>query len=295
MRYFVAGGEDEFLDRAAREGRRGAFVQLSAGVTHYELSGPDDGPLVVLIPGLTIPLDFWDSITASIHRRGLRTLAYSAFGRGYSDRVRGPYDRALFVRQLDELLRTVDAENVHLVGSSMGALIALSYLRGQPQNAPASLTLSGPAGVGGTPNLAARLPNRGPIAPLFGKYLLRRALLGHLSHNVATEAEAARLRPLIIDGFRFQGSMYALLSTLQEFPLTDQEDLFDAARSSLPPTMLLWGSADQVTAASGFGRAKQLLRPMRDELLDGVGHMISFERPDDYAERLTAFALEQHG
>lgn len=292
MRYFVARGESRPLGPPAERSPRGRFARLSDGLTHYELAGPTDGSLVVFVPGLTIPFNFWDGVTTRLHARGLRTLTYSAYGRGRSDRVRDPYDQALFVRQLDELVRTVDAERIHLVGSSMGALIALAYAR-TPGAPVASLTLSGPAGLGRERNPMSALPDRGPLAPLLGKYLLRGVLLRHLAHNVRTAEDAARLRSLVLDGFQFEGSMYALLSTLMRFPLVAQHDLFNASTARLPPTMLLWGTEDRITPADAYEQAVELLRPTTARLIDDCGHMAPFERPEEFAQSLETFVTEQ--
>jgi hypothetical protein len=56
MKYFVAAGEDRRLDAATRGRLRGSYIQLSDGITHYELTGPDGGDVVVLAGGLTILL-----------------------------------------------------------------------------------------------------------------------------------------------------------------------------------------------------------------------------------------------
>ncbi|CAM3705261.1 alpha/beta fold hydrolase [Smaragdicoccus niigatensis] len=291
MRYFVARGESRSLDAAARAGQRGAFAVLSDGTTHYDLAGPADGPLVVFVPGLTIPLTFWDDVTHRLHDKGFRTLTYTAYGRGYSDRVHGRYDRGLFVRQLDDLIRHLEVTNIHLVASSMGALIALAYTAASSAKV-SSLTLSGPAGLSAERNPIALLPDSGPITPLLGKYLLRNNLLGHLAHNVQTAEDAERLRSIVLQGFQFEGSMYALMSTLKHFPLVGQDDLFDAARRHLPPTLLIWGSNDQVTPADGYPRAVELLRPRRAELIDDCGHMASFERPTQFTNTLASFLTE---
>jgi pimeloyl-ACP methyl ester carboxylesterase len=290
MRRFVARGEIRKLDEVACRGQRGSFTRLSDGHTHYELAGPDADPLVVLVPGLTVPLDFWDGVVARLNDRGVRTLAYSAYGRGFSERVAGPYDPALFVRQLDELLHAVDARDIHLVGTSMGALIALRYAhrRGVPI---ASLTLCGPAGFAKQDNPVAKLPE--PLAVLVGKHLLRRNLLRHLARNVGSEVDAARLRPLVLKGFQFEGSAYALLSTLRHFPLAAQDALFDATAMTLPPTMLLWGTEDQVTPVTDYGRAAELLRPVAQRVIEGCGHMVPFERPGEFADHLQSFITER--
>jgi pimeloyl-ACP methyl ester carboxylesterase len=289
MRYFVAHGERRAVRDADREGRRGDFARLTDGVTHYEFTGPRDGPLAVFVPGLTIPLGFWDAVVRMLHTVGIRTLTYSAYGRGRSDRVEATYDRDLFVRQLDELLAQVARTTpVHLVGSSMGALIALAYCRRAGHRVDA-LTLSGPAGLHRERNPAANLPRRGPLAPLVGRYLLRRGLLRHLAHNVRSADDAARLRALVLEGFEFEGSMYALLSTLMNFPLAEQDELFDNSPGVLPPTMLLWGAEDEVTPISDFGRAVELLHPVQAHVIDECGHMAAFERPAEFACHLARF------
>lgn len=289
MRYFVAHGETDRLGPGTRVGRRGDFAVLSDGTTHYEFAGRGDGPVLVFVPGLTIPLEFWDDVTAVLHGRGFRTLTYSAYGRGYSDRVRGRYGRPLFLRQLDDLIRHLGLSDVHVVGSSMGALISLAYAA-SPGSRAASLTVSGPAGLSAERNPIALLPD--PLTPLAGKHLLRRNLLAHLGRNVQSTVDTERLRTLVLDGFRFEGSMYALTSTLKHFPFTNQDALFDTATAGLPPTMLVWGANDRVTPATAFDRAVELLRPVRAEHLPDCGHMASFERPRQFADLLTTFVTE---
>jgi len=56
MKYFVASGEDRRLDLATREQLRGSFIELPSGITHYELSGPAQGRVVVLVGGHRSPV-----------------------------------------------------------------------------------------------------------------------------------------------------------------------------------------------------------------------------------------------
>ncbi|MFF4806589.1 alpha/beta hydrolase, partial [Streptomyces sp. NPDC001351] len=48
MKYFVAPGEDRKLTADSRGALRGSFIELSDGVTHYELTGPEDGEVVLM-------------------------------------------------------------------------------------------------------------------------------------------------------------------------------------------------------------------------------------------------------
>ena len=218
MKYFVDTSEDKRLDAASREHLRGDFIDLSDGVTHYELRGPDDGEVAVLAGGLTIPLFYWDDVAPRLHERGMRTLAYSAYGRGYSDRVHTRYDEALFVRQLRELTETLELPaRRHIVGTSMGALIAMASIA-QGATIATTLTLIGPAGLSTASAMQQRLLHNDLIATVVAKRFGRRILMGHLGHNVSDPQRAADMTAMISDCYRYEGSMYAFFSTLQNFP-----------------------------------------------------------------------------
>jgi pimeloyl-ACP methyl ester carboxylesterase len=294
-RAYVARGEDLVLDETARAAARGSFVTLSDGVTHYELAGPDSGPLVLLIPGITIPLGYWDAIAVDLHARGMRTLAYSAYGRGWSDRVEGRYDQALFLRQLGELIDAVGARDpLHVVGTSMGGLIAMAYVTQHGDPKPLSLTLIGPAGLTEQSQLGARLLAIDPLARVMGKFLGHNALLKHLSHNVRSSEDTERLVRLVSEPYRFHGSIYALLSTLRDYPLDAQQDLYRQAGSQHIPTMLLWGKHDQVTPIEKLDTVRELLQPDECHVVADCGHMIPFEDPHGTVRLLAAFFQQTH-
>ena len=66
----------------------GKFVKLRRGVTHYRQFGPEKGPLVACIQGLT-PSFVFEGIAEAYVKNGYRVLAYDQYGRGFSDRPAG--------------------------------------------------------------------------------------------------------------------------------------------------------------------------------------------------------------
>ncbi|WP_103343228.1 alpha/beta fold hydrolase [Amycolatopsis sp. CA-126428] len=290
MKYFVASDEDRRLDAATRRTLRGGFVALSDGVTHYELTGPAHGALAVLVGGITIPLSYWDGFAARLHARGLRTLTCSAYGRGYSDRIEGPYDEALFVRQANELTTALGLTGPHhVVGTSMGALVAMAYANRYPE-AVATLTVVGPAGLGERPRPQRLLRNdvvAGIVARRFGRKLLE----GHLGHNVRDPDLSAELVAMVRDAYRYEGSLYAFFRTLQDFPLYAREELFRRTGTLGLPVLLLWGDDDQVTPITHLGTVTALLHPRQTHVLTACGHMAPYERPDDAGDLLASFAV----
>jgi len=290
MRYFVAHGEHRRLDQATRDELRGSFVHCSDGVTHYELTGPADGELVVLAGGLTIPLFYWDAFAEELHGRGYRTLAYSGYGRGYSDRVRAVYDEALFVRQLSDLIERLGSPGPwHMLGTSMGAPVALAFVERHIEQT-ATLTLVGPGGLETKPPAGAGLLRHDRVGALLGKYLGSRMLRNHLSHNVRDPQRSAALSAMVRECYEFEGSMYALLATIEDFPLTARQDLFVRVGASPVPSMLLWGDEDRVTPIIRFDEVRNLLAPMESHVIEECGHMAPYERPAAVAAKFGAFA-----
>jgi pimeloyl-ACP methyl ester carboxylesterase len=292
MRYFVASDEDRRLDAAARRTLRGSFVALSDGVTHYELAGPEDGALVLLVGGITIPLSYWDRTAERLHARGLRTLACSGYGRGGSDRIDGPYDEALFVRQLAELASALDLTPPwHVAGTSMGALVAMAYANRYPEHT-ATLAVVGPAGLSARPAAQRLLRNdfvAGFVARRFGRGLLE----GHLGHNVRDPGLSAELVAMVRDAYRFEGSLHAFFRTLRDFPLYERQELFRRTGDLGLPALLVWGDEDQVTPITQLDAVRGLLRPQQTHVIPQCGHMAPFERPHDVGDLLASFAVPQ--
>ncbi|GAS91252.1 alpha/beta fold hydrolase [Mycolicibacterium brisbanense] len=289
MKYFVAAGEGRRLDATTRRSLRGSYIQLSDGVTHYELTGPDGGDVVVLAGGLTIPLFYWDELAAELHTRGLRTLAYSGYGRGYSDRIVARYDQTLFVRQLRELIERLEVPvPCHVVGTSMGALVAMAYVSNHVAST-ATLTLVGPAGLSRQPVIPKLLLGNDFTASVVAKHLGRRILQQHLGHNVADPARAAELGVMVGDAYRYEGSIYAFFQTLKHFGLFDRAELYRQTGTLPVPIQLIWGSEDHVTPISSLDQVRKLLQPSQCHIIDDCGHMAPFERPAVVADQLATF------
>ena len=89
---------------------------------HYERHG-DAGDPMLLVMGLGSPLEFWEFQTP-VFARSHRVCVYDNRGVGRSDKPVGPYD----VRTLaGDAVRVMDAcgfERAHVVGLSMGGMIA---------------------------------------------------------------------------------------------------------------------------------------------------------------------------
>ncbi|MEY2838459.1 MAG: hypothetical protein RJB60_758 [Pseudomonadota bacterium] len=291
LSYFVARGETRSLTDSTRLGLRGSFIHLSDGVTHYELSGRSDGEIVLLMPTLMAPLFYWDQFARWLHAMGLRTLTYSAYGSGYSDRVSGQYGPALFVRQAQELLTKLGLHEVHhVIGASLGAVVAMDFLQKMRcRTSTRTLTLVGPIGVTSRFPFLAYVARNKVLAQIVGPGLGWVGTEYQVKKSVRASEHAALLKQMMDESSCYEGSTYALLSTLRAFSSINQQALYlQASRLSIP-ILLLWGEEDRMAPARNQGEAKSLLQPVYVRLIPECGHMAAFERSDLVARVFSFF------
>ncbi|MEV6336103.1 alpha/beta hydrolase [Nocardia vinacea] len=288
MKYFVVRGETRQLNQVTRAELRGEFIECGDGITHYEIGGPAAGETVVFAGGMTVPLFYWDQLVAELQSRGFRTVTYSAYGRGYSDRAQATYDQALFVRQLADLTERLGlTERFHLVGTSLGALVSMAFAQ-QYTDRIATLTLAGPAGLQSAPAAAALL-RREKLGTVLAKRLGSRMLDRHLAHNVRDPQQSAALTAMVHECYRFEGSVYSLAATLADFPLSGRQDLYRHTGTLPIPRLLLWGDEDQVTPITHYDEVCALLAPVESHIVAPCGHMVPYEEPAQMSRRFAAF------
>ena len=91
--------------------------------TRYDVSG--EGPAVILIHGVGSSRQSWDGVVERLE--GYQTLRYDLRGHGEFGKPAGPYTLDNFVADLAALLDHVGIARSHVVGFSLGGLIAQGF------------------------------------------------------------------------------------------------------------------------------------------------------------------------
>ena len=106
---------------------------------NYEIDG--DGPeTIVLINGLADDCTTWAGQLPDFHAAGYRVLRFDNRGIGKSSRPKGPYTTGLMAQDAKALIDALKLKDFHLVGVSMGGMIAQEYALAYPDDLR-SLTL----------------------------------------------------------------------------------------------------------------------------------------------------------
>lgn len=100
------------------------FVRASDGVRlHYSQTGRPGGPPVVMIQGLGADKHLWDLQRIALAPR-YRTIAHDNRGAGRSDKPFGDYSLTQMAHDVVAVLDHAGVETAHVVGASMGGVIA---------------------------------------------------------------------------------------------------------------------------------------------------------------------------
>ena len=272
--------------------KRHELVQLKFGQTHYELSGPPDGDLAVLVHGVSGPMTAWDKNINFLNENRVQTLRYDLYGRGFSDRLKTDYALDLFVAQLRNLVDAITPDRkFYLVASSFGCVVAAEFANRFPTRVR-GLVLIGPAGFPIEVPFLASLRD----VPLLGDFLFWLAgestIIEQNRKYFVDEGAWEQHKEYYTDQLRQPGSAKAILSTMRNSPVQSYVEGYDRLDDTHIKTTVIWGRND---ATFPYENAEVLRGVMPDIMLHTIensAHLPQFERPDE-VNPLLLQALQQ--
>jgi len=275
----------------ARKTAPGHFIQLSKGVIHYELMGPETGQTVVMVHGFTTPYFVWDYNVNELINVGFQVLRYDHYGRGFSDRPNVAYDRDLYDQLLIELLQKLNIKTpVRLVGLSMGGAICVVFADRHPEMV-SSVSLIAPAGFPVEEPFALKLAQ----APVIGDYIM--TVLG--DRIILKGVEKAFVHPenlpeygnKFIVQMKYKGYNQSLLSTMRYMNMDQLSDAYERLGKQNTPVLLIWGNKDQILPFSNSKKIKAAIQHVEFHEIENAGHNVNYENPEIVNPILVKFLL----
>jgi len=279
---------------AAQAAAEGEYAELPDGRARYRYAAAPGRPLVVLVHGGALnSLSIWDPLLAALDTSRVGVLRFDSYGQGYSARPDVRHDATLYVREIDGLLELAGAAApVHLVGYSMGGLIATEYAAHRPERV-ASLTLIAPAGLG----TQLRWPVRVGTWPVVGEAIYR--LRGHEilveGYELMTQAEryVAHVKSVETRWLPIEGTGRSLLSQLRSLPIATRAGAYAFVAASDVPVLAVFGEHDQTVPASSAAALRDVVPAARIEVLDGASHALVYDDAARIAPLLATFVAER--
>lgn len=243
------------------------LVETSFGQTFVRVSGPEDAPPLVLLPGIGSPGHSLASMAvelAACHRLFAVDNIHDN-GRSVESPSHPVTSMDDFVAWLDELFTQLGfTAPVDLLGLSYGGCLSANFALKHPSRVR-RLVLLAPAGI------LAPIPWgfiwRAILSLLPGKFFLRN-FMRWVSNGLDSQPQHRRLLDEMVD------DTYVALHAYQRRPMVPPMPLSDEQWKALAvPTLLIAGDREvNFPATDSFARVKALLPSMEQVLLAGAGH-----------------------
>ncbi len=277
------------------------MVAANGGRFHVAVTGPDDAdaPLVVLLHGFPQFWWAWRHQLVALGESGYRTAAMDLRGYGASDKPPRAYDLPSLAADVAGVIRSLGAQRAVVVGLGIGGQVAWSM----PALAPAATRAIGVLGTphprmlvkaanrDAPPSTIARLakfqmpwfPERSIThGDLVARLLDRWSAPGWDCPDVELYTQAARLP------FAAHSQMEQLRWLVRSRPRPAGQRYLEAVERPIEvPVLSLHGRADGNLPPRACRRDGEMVRGQyRRIVLDGVGHFLPEEAPDDVADLL---------
>jgi pimeloyl-ACP methyl ester carboxylesterase len=273
------------------------FATVSTGVElcYRTYGDPADEPMLLLM-GLASPLNWWDPelcsmlalrgyyvITLDNRDVGRSTKVAGRVTRGMlvrafaGARVRAPYSLSDMGRDAFALLDHLGIDSAHVVGVSMGGMIAQTMAVDEPRRVrslTSMMSTTGKRTVGWQhPRLFPALLR--PINPGREAYADSSVAMWHLIGSPGYQRPEELTREVAEE--TFDRGLSASGSLRQMMAILTQPNRTDRLRTLRVPTLVIHGLADKMVNVSG-GRATAAAVPGAELLLvDGMGHDLPSE------------------
>jgi pimeloyl-ACP methyl ester carboxylesterase len=246
----------------------------------YDVEGT--GEPLVLIQGLGYGRSGWGPARGLLAER-YQVVSFDNRGSGESDVPPGPYTTAQLAADALAVLDAAEIDGAHVIGLSLGGMVAQELVLAEPERVGklvlCSTTPGGPKSVPmpqQTVALMGRQPELDPQEAL--RLFVVNALSPDPPAELVEEIVAYRsVNPPDPAGWwalAGAGAGHDAMARLGEIRV---------------PTLVLHGTADNVVDAGNAPLLAEGIPGARLELLDGVGHLLPWERPAEFTALVEEF------
>jgi 3-oxoadipate enol-lactonase len=249
---------------------------------YYEISG--QGQPVLLIHGLGSSTRDWEYQTTAFSAL-YRVAALDVRGHGQSDKPPGPYSIPLFTSDTAELIRSLDLGSAHIVGISMGGMIAFQLAIDTPDLVQSLVIVnSGPELIVRSLRDRLNVLQRSLLVRIFGM----RKIGEFLSSRLFPKPEQEPLREMFIERWA-ENDRRAYSESFRGIIGWSISDLLNTI---MCPTLVVASDEDYTPVSLKEAYVERL---PRGELvvIEDARHAVTAERPEDFNKVVLDFLAKQ--
>jgi pimeloyl-ACP methyl ester carboxylesterase len=257
----------------------------------YYLEG--SGPPLLLLSGFTAQASGWSEPFTRLLQQQFSTIRYSHRGTGTSDRLGGDITLRELADDATGLLSALGIEKAHVLGVSMGGMVAQELVLNHPQ-AVLGLVL-GCTTCGGASH-SHREGGAVPAAPevialLTPQSGLSREEQVRRSWPAITTPEFLESHPEVLEE-RLRLSLInptPIETSMKQMAAVQAFDSFERLPQIEAPTLVIHGDRDVLVPVANSYVLKERIPGAELRIVPGAGHLFTFEFPEESAAAVVEF------
>jgi len=255
------------------------LIEINGVRTEVVVEG--QGPPLTLVHGVASSLESWDKIASSLSRR-YRVIRYDLRGHGRTATPAGPYAIEDFAADLRALLVALDVAKTHVVGFSLGGLIAQSFALAHAARLDKLVIVSAVANK--SAQALARLKQRADAIDRNGVSSVMGPAVERWFTPEFREAHPELIKQRIQRYLETDPRGFAAAyRTFMEGDLGEQLHLIKA------PTLVMTGEHDPGSSAAMAKFMHEQIGGSHLHIIPRLRHNVLLEAPDVIAEKIEAF------
>jgi 2-hydroxy-6-oxonona-2,4-dienedioate hydrolase len=181
-------------------------------------------------------------------------------------------------RFVNKFVETLDLENIHLLGNSLGGHVSLIYIMKHPEKVK-TLILTGSSGLFES-GMGDSYPKRGDY-----EYIKRKTAMTFYDPNLAT-------KELVDEVFEITNNRMKVIKIIALAKSAIRNNLENELHNIQQPTLLIWGNNDIVTPPFVGEEFKKLIPNSELHFIDKCGHAPMMEVPEEFNKLLEPFLIK---
>jgi pimeloyl-ACP methyl ester carboxylesterase len=251
---------------------------------YYELSGPENAPVLVLSNGIMMGTASWLYQKAALERH-LRVLLYDCRGMWQSDHPEGPYSMRTHAEDLAGLLDALEIGEGHIAGISYGAEISMVFAIMYPHKTQSLIVIDGVSEI--HPLLRAQTypwlmaaERNDPELLLRTSYPLNFSEAWIMANQAFIDGSVERYAQLDMKALAW------LMRAFYDLDITEQLPKIGA------PTLVIAGEDDLIKGREYAKIIADQIPTSELVLVPGAGHALCLEKPDILSTLLLGFVTK---
>ena len=256
------------------------------GEINIEYYVEGSGPPLLMLMGWLGNAGFWGEAFLEPLRTHFQVIRLSNRGTGLSDKPASELTVPLMADDAAGLLRELGIERAHVLGISMGGMIAQELVLNYPQAVQGLVlgcTFCGPAhGVSTRPEVIARAGQAGGTGQDIIRQFLQSAATPEFVQRAGQEFWA-----WIIGTWLAAPTPWETIG--RQFMAIQGFDTYDRLPRITAPTLIIHGDRDQFVPVENADILRERIAGSRARIISGVGHMFFWEKPEESAGAIIEF------